>query len=383
MSRGTPTRGQLLRAVLQTAVELRDLNSVINAGQKDVSDALIRKSDLQAKIADTDAELVALRAQHAYESANDRELVQLQRANNVMANRKGELARITVLARTERDKSKADQTTAYYTRLGAALEHTRLQSSGTLAIPSHSSTARHATSAPVQKLQTEVDALWRRVSANSVAVKDAACAAVAFQGGESPCGVSALFPLVDSHHPLSALQPTDESSAAGASAVRATAWLPSAQAASASTAIGTTSVFSASPGGIGIPPSEPPSIPSAPGYLSYASLGRDALTADTERAADALRQLGDEHGALLVRAQEAQGLEDLLGADSSAPLGDMTEPESATTDTSRIVPPSPVSAQLEMCFAQLVLVRQNLDLQLSIVDFVRSIVAVIPQPVTA
>jgi hypothetical protein len=99
-----PTRGQLLRAILQTAVELRDLERVISSGQAEVDAALQKKGDLQDNIAETDAELVALRAQHAYESANDRDLVQLQRANNVMALRKQELVRTTVLARSERDR---------------------------------------------------------------------------------------------------------------------------------------------------------------------------------------------------------------------------------------------------------------------------------------
>lgn len=99
-----PTRGQLLRAILRSAKELRDLDSSTVAGRAEIAAAVVKKAELQSQISEAEAELADLRAQHKFESENDRDLVQLQRVNNVMAMRKQELVRATMLARAERDR---------------------------------------------------------------------------------------------------------------------------------------------------------------------------------------------------------------------------------------------------------------------------------------
>jgi hypothetical protein len=363
MASKPPTRGQLLRAILQTAVELRNLEQLIRSAEIEVTAASETKNDLQLKIVNTDAELVVLRAQHSYESSNDRELVQLQRANNVMALRKQELARITMIARSERDKSKSEQTSAYYTRLGAALEHTRLLGSlgAPILVPSHFCGAERARDSSAQLLlQSEVDALWRKAAVSSVAVKDAASAALAF-AGEPPDEAGPLYPLLDAAN----------NAEAGGPKLPTLSWMPSAQAAAASTANGSAATSTtAATTAAGSRASDPPSIPGAPGYLAYASLGQTALTADATRAIEVVGQLGAEHAALCLRLQACMRATD-KGVES-APAGET----GCIAGTGLAVigegesPGETLSLVAACCHTQLALIRQNLDMQLVILDFV-------------
>jgi hypothetical protein len=258
----------------------------------------------------------------------------------------------------DRRRCKSEQAAAYYTRMGAALEHARLarvssDSNESISVPLLSAFA--GVQQPFLALLAEIDALGRRVAASSVAVKDAASAAAAFDGEPAPCA-GPLYPLLD---PSSSSTPSlSEPSVA--------AWMPSANAA-ASVSVGSSSVgpMPANDGSV-LPPSEPPSIPSSPGYLAYASLGPAALLADVEKAEAGLAQLGADHFSLGTKLGQLQqpGVE---GATRVLAEGEGSEEAQAASGAG--APPSPAG---ECCSAQLALLRQNIDLQLSVLRFVRS-----------
>lgn len=360
MAHPAPTRGQLLRTILRTAKELRALDASTVAGRSEINAALVTKAELQARIIETEGELAELRSQHAYESANDRDLVQLQRVNNIMAMRKQELVRATMAARTERDKCvpcvpctayyvrfstprccrcKADQCSAYYGRIGAALEQQRLLADDAPLVIAPLAPPSAAPPPELRQLRADAEALWRRASSASVAVKDMLHASLAFSGGGA-CGEPA--PL----HPLF----TDAD--VGKSDARAIPWMPSAAAAGASLLSDATTDCAphsdmpgggGSGGGGGATPA--PAVATAPAYLAYASLGPSALLADATRALDAASATATEAAALQRSAEASLSGQGVAGE-------------------------TPIPSHLR---AQLALLLQHVALQVQVLGYVRDI----------
>lgn len=195
-------------------------------------------------------------------------------------------------------RGKTEQAAAYYTRVGAALEHQRLLCSGAPLLLS--SLAPPSSSGPpeLRQLRADADVLWRKASAASVAIKDMVHAALAFSGRSATVSTWPLHPLCEEVDAAAKL-----------------AWVPSAAAAGGSlvgsTASDAPAIASADPSSkchaTLLPPLLPPAVATAPGYLAYASLGPASLLADTVRAIEATESMSAELAALEGRAPAGVG----------------------------------------------------------------------------
>lgn len=186
------TRGGLLRDINRLSTDILNQHDRLKKSSERLAAEGATKAALLEKLAKADAEYAAVDAQKQAESANDSELVGLQRAVSTMTLKRQELIKLTKSARSDRDKSKEDVANGYYARLGAEYEQkiasvsTCADSNGGVhanAINNNKATASQLPPAPAWspealKFLTEADAQWKRASNQSVITRDIVDAAL-------------------------------------------------------------------------------------------------------------------------------------------------------------------------------------------------------------
>lgn len=175
------TRSELLREVTSLADTILQHHDTFESCTARYAIDFASIERLQARLRETEAELASLEAQRRYETENDGELGALQRSVGSMTVRKNDLIKLTRAARTERDKMKEEVRMAYFARIGAAVEAQSVaqliaRSEGAPIADRPGLVAPQAvdTSWPVEAvaLYNELDAIWKRVSAQNELVRD-------------------------------------------------------------------------------------------------------------------------------------------------------------------------------------------------------------------
>ena len=172
-------RGALLRETNRLTSDVLEQHARLRAAAARLAEEAAQRAELQERLAAAEAEHAAAERQRADESANDGELVGLQRAVGAATLRRQELIKATKVARAERDRARDESQAAYYARLGAEYESAAVARTGGAAEAAGAAGPAGAASGgavawtpEATRLLAEADALWRRASNQGVITRD-------------------------------------------------------------------------------------------------------------------------------------------------------------------------------------------------------------------
>ena len=162
------SRGYLLRETNRLSTDILTQNERVNSAATRLEKETAERATLLERIATAEAEHTAAERQRQYESANDSELVGLQRAVASTTLKRQELIKQTKTARAERDRAREESLSAYYLRLGAEFENSLVNGSSQ-AIKA----AQGVQWTPeMLKLLSDSEGVWRRVSNQGIVTRD-------------------------------------------------------------------------------------------------------------------------------------------------------------------------------------------------------------------
>ena len=162
------SRGYLLRETNRLSTDILSQNERVNAAGIRLEKETAERSSLLERIATAEAEHTAAERQRQYESANDSELVGLQRAVASTTLKRQELIKQTKTARSERDRAREECLSAYYLRLGAEFENSLVNGSSQAI-----KVAQGVQWTPeMLKVLTDSEGVWRRVSNQGIVTRD-------------------------------------------------------------------------------------------------------------------------------------------------------------------------------------------------------------------
>jgi hypothetical protein len=124
---------------------------------------------LLERIAAAEAEHAAAERQRQYESANDAELVGLQRAVASATLKRQELIKQTKSARSDRDRAREESLSAYYSRIGAEFESALVTGSGQASRAFEQSVPW---TPDALRLLSDTEGVWRRASNQGIITRD-------------------------------------------------------------------------------------------------------------------------------------------------------------------------------------------------------------------
>jgi hypothetical protein len=172
-------RGALLRDINRLSTDILAQHARLQSATARLAEETATKAGLVERIGRAETEHAEVERKKAAESANDAELVGLQRAVGGMTMKRQELIKATKAARGERDRAREEATAAFYARLGAEVEQGRAAAAaGSEEAAAAPAPAPPLWSADTLKLLGEADALWRRSSNAGVVTRDLVDAAL-------------------------------------------------------------------------------------------------------------------------------------------------------------------------------------------------------------
>jgi len=170
-AKGELNRGYLLRETNRLSSDILAQHSRVKEAGLRLEKETIQRSSLLERIAAAEAEHAAAERQRQHESANDAELVGLQRAVASVTLRRQELIKQTKTARSERDRAREENLSAYYSRIGAEFESALV--TGSVQASSKSSFEQSVQWTPeALRLLTDTEAVWRRASNQGIITRD-------------------------------------------------------------------------------------------------------------------------------------------------------------------------------------------------------------------
>ena len=162
------SRGYLLRETNRLSTDILTQNERVNSAATRLEKETAERAILLERIATAEAEHTAAERQRQYESANDSELVGLQRAVASTTLKRQELIKQTKIARAERDRARDECLSAYYLRLGAEFENSLVNGSSQAI-----KVAQGVQWTPeMLKLLSDSEGVWRRVSNQGIVTRD-------------------------------------------------------------------------------------------------------------------------------------------------------------------------------------------------------------------
>lgn len=166
------SRGSLLRDINRMSTDIMTLTERAKVATSRLDEESATKTDLIDKIAKAEAEHTSVEKQKAAESANDSELVALQRAVASLTVRRQDLIKQTKSARAERDAAREEATILHYQRSGLQLE-TALAQHSSGSVPSVSLQVSPAIwTEQSLALLAEAESLWKKASNQSTITRD-------------------------------------------------------------------------------------------------------------------------------------------------------------------------------------------------------------------
>ena len=162
-------RGYLLRETNLLSSQILSQHVRFSEAGVRLEKETVQRSSLLERIAAAEAEHAAAERQRQYESANDAELVGLQRAVASATLKRQELIKQTKSARSDRDRAREESLSAYYSRIGAEFESALVTGSGQASRAFEQSVPW---TPDALKLLSDTEGVWRRASNQGIITRD-------------------------------------------------------------------------------------------------------------------------------------------------------------------------------------------------------------------